>query len=144
MNDMDKVRTNLAMENKNFRLAIVTALDRSVYNATTQGDDLKYTNLVNSYVPGTFVSLEEDVTVKIGGEDKTFKKGTYYGEILQAQLDADGIKVKVWDPTADEGVGSSAGFDGWYNSRRLSKSSRQKALKSPRKTRSSLNFLTSM
>lgn len=115
MNDMDKVRTNLAMENKNFRLAIVTALDRSVYNATTQGDDLKYKNLVNSYVPGTFVSLEEDVTVKIGGEDKTFKKGTYYGEILQAQLDADGIKVKVWDPTADEGVGSSAGFDGWYN-----------------------------
>ena len=115
MNDTDKIRTNLAMENRNFRLAVVTGLDRSVYNATTQGDDLKLTNLVNSYVPGTFVSIDEDVTVKIGGKDTTFKAGTYYGAILQAALDADGVKVKVWDPTADEGVGSSAGFDGWYN-----------------------------
>lgn len=73
MNDTDKIRTNLAMENRNFRLAVVTGLDRSVYNATTQGDDLKLTNLVNSYVPGTFVSLDEDVTVKIGSKDTTFK-----------------------------------------------------------------------
>ena len=29
MNDTDKIRTNLAMENRNFRLAVVTGLDRS-------------------------------------------------------------------------------------------------------------------
>lgn len=53
--------------------------------------------------------------MKIGGVDKTFPAGTYYGAIVQAQLDADGIKIKVWDPTAEGGIGSSTGFDGWYN-----------------------------
>jgi len=114
-NDDDKLRTNLAMENQNFRLAVTTALDRGAYNATTQGDELKLTNLVNSYTPGTFVSLEEDVTVKIGDTETTFKAGTYYGEIMQAQINADGFQLKVWDPEADGGIGSSAGFDGWYN-----------------------------
>ena len=34
---------------------------------------------------------------------------------MQDQIDADGVKIKVWDPTAEAGAGSSAGFDGWYN-----------------------------
>lgn len=71
--------------------------------------------LRNSYTPGTFVFLEDDVTVKINGKDTTYPKGTYYGKIMQDQLDADGVAIKVWDPTADGGIGSSDGFDGWYN-----------------------------
>ena len=34
---------------------------------------------------------------------------------MQDQIDADGVKIKVWDPTAEGGIGSSDGFDGWYN-----------------------------
>ncbi len=113
--DAEKIRANLAMQNKNFRLALVTALDRGAYNATTQGDDLKLANLVNSYTPGNFVALTEEVTVKINGVDTTYAAGTYYGKIMQDQLDADGIPVKVWDPAADGGVGASFGYDGWYN-----------------------------
>ena len=30
-------------------------------------------------------------------------------------MDADEIPLKVWDPSADDGVGSGDGFDGWYN-----------------------------
>ena len=115
LSDLEKVRANLAMQNVNFRLALTTALDRGSYNATTVGDDLKLASLVNSYTPGNFVKLEEDVTVKINGVDKTYAAGTYYGKIMQDQLDADGVKVTVWDPTADGGVGASFGFDGWYN-----------------------------
>ncbi len=109
MKKEDKIRTNLAMQNKNFRLAVVKALDRGGYNGAMVGDDLKYASLVNSYVPGDFVSLTEDVTVPINGEEKTFAKGTYYGEILQAQLDGDNAGVKAWKN------GVSYGFDGWYN-----------------------------
>ena len=115
LSDTDKIRTNHAMNNHYFRLAICTALDRGAYNATTNGDELKNTNLVNSYTPGTFVSLPEEITVKIGDADKTYAAGTFYGQIMQDQIDADGYKLKVWDPEADGGIGSSAGFDGWYN-----------------------------
>ena len=111
----DAVRTNLAMRNVHFRRAICFGLDRASYNAQSVGEALKYNRLINSYTPGTFVKIPEDTTVSINGEDKTFKAGTYYGEIMQAQIDADGVKIKVWDPTADSGIGSSAGFDGWYN-----------------------------
>ena len=111
----EKVRANLAMQNLSFRLALCTSLDRGAYNATTVGDDLKLASLVNSYTPGNFVSLTEEVTVKINGKDTTYPAGTYYGKIMQDQLDADGIKITVWDPNADGGVGASFGFDGWYN-----------------------------
>ena len=79
------------------------------------GDDLKYASMRNSFTPGNFVSLEEEVTVDINGTATTFPAGTYYGEIMQAQIDADGVKIKVWDPTANDGAGSSDGFDGWYS-----------------------------
>ncbi len=115
LTDVEKVRANLAMQNKNFRMALATSLDRGAYNATTVGDDLKLASLVNSYTPGNFVSLAEEVTVKINGTDTTYPAGTWYGKILQDQLDADNIPIKVWDPTADGGVGASFGFDGWYN-----------------------------
>ena len=115
LSDEDKIRSNLAMENQNFRLAIVTSLDRGAYNATTNGDDLKYTSLVNSYTPGTFVTLPEDLTIKINDTETTYPAGTFYGKIMQDQITADGYNFKVWDPEGDGGIGSAAGFDGWYN-----------------------------
>lgn len=103
----DAARTHVAMNNKNFRLAMTFALDRGTYNAAQLGEDLKYVNLLNTIVPGNFVYLEEDVTLDIG----TFPAGTAYGEIVQAQLEAEGIPAKVWD----DAEGSSQGFDGWYD-----------------------------
>lgn len=111
----DAARTKAAMRNQNFRLAVLQSIDRGTYNAQTNGDDLKYNSLINSYTPGNFVQLEEDVTVSINGTDTTFPAGTYYGEIVQAQIDADGIEATVWDPEGNDGAGSSTGFDGWYN-----------------------------
>ncbi|MDE6750333.1 MAG: peptide ABC transporter substrate-binding protein [Lachnospiraceae bacterium] len=113
--DEDKLRTREALSNQNFRLALAMAFDRGGFNATSVGEDLKLVSLRNSYVPGTFQSLENDTTVDINGESVTFKAGTYYGEVMQAQLNADGIPLTVWDPNADDGVGSGDGFDGWYN-----------------------------
>jgi len=111
----EKARTNAAMNNVHFRRAISFAVDRGAYNAQVAGEDLKYNAIRNLYTPGTFVALEEDTTVEINGKAVTFPAGTYYGEIVQAQIDADGVPIKVWDPAADDGVGSSDGFDGWYN-----------------------------
>ena len=107
--DEDKIRTGAAMLNQNFRLALATSIDRGTYNAQSVGEDLKLTSLVNSYTPGNFVFLEEEVTVSINGTDKTYPVGTQYGQIVQDQLDADGIKLTVWNGTA------STGFDGWYS-----------------------------
>ena len=106
---------NKAMANIHFRHALATSLDRGSYNAQSVGEELKFNNLRNSFTPGNFVSLPDDVTVAINGKDTTFKAGTYYGEIMQAQLDADGFQIKVWDPTLDGGIGSGDGYDGWYN-----------------------------
>lgn len=111
----EQARTKAALSNVHFRRALAMALDRTSYNAQTVGAELASVSLINSFTPGNFVSLTEDVTVSINGTDTTFKKGTYYGAIMQAQIDADKVKIKVWDPTADNGAGSSAGFDGWYN-----------------------------
>ena len=107
--DADKVRTGAAMLNQNFRLALAMSIDRGTYNAQSVGEDLKLTSLVNSYTPGNYVTLTEDVTVSINGTDKTYTAGTAYGQIVQDQLDADGITLTVWNGTA------SSGFDGWYS-----------------------------
>ncbi len=110
----DAARTHAAVNNRHFRLAFNFAVDRAQYNAQRRSDDLKYTNMRNTYVPGNFVFLETDVTVDVNGKSTTFPAGTNYGEIVQAQLDADGVPVTVWDPStgADD---PSTGFDGWYN-----------------------------
>jgi ABC-type oligopeptide transport system substrate-binding subunit len=107
--DAEKTRSTAAMLNQHFRLALVMSIDRGTYNAQSVGEDLKYNALINSYTPGTFVKVSEDVTIDINGTAKTFKAGTQYGEIMQAQLDADGVALKVWNGQ------SSSGFDGWYN-----------------------------
>lgn len=113
--DDQQLRSRLALRNVHFRRALSLAVDRASYNAQTTGEDLKTTSLRNSFTPGNFVQLSEEVTVEIGGKPKTYPAGTDYGQILQDQLAADGLPVKVWDPTAEAGLGSSDGFDGWYN-----------------------------
>ncbi len=113
--ELDVLRSNAALRNASFRRAVSFAIDRGAYNAQKVGEDLKYVALSNSYTPGTFVSLTEEVTVDINGTPTTFKAGTFYGEIMQAQMDADGVKIMVWDPKADYGAGASTGYDGWYN-----------------------------
>ena len=111
----DAARTNAAMMNVHFRRAISFAADRGAYNAQTVGEDLKLTSLRNCYTPGTFISMPEEVTVDINGTATTFAAGTWYGEIMQAQIDADGVAITVWDPNGDGGIGSSDAFDGWFN-----------------------------
>ncbi len=108
-------RTRTAVQNLHFRRALAFGLDRASWNSQVYGEELKTNNLRNTYIPGNFVYLEEDVSVDINGTATSFPAGTYYGEILQAQLDADQIPIKAWDPEADGGVGSSDGYDGWYN-----------------------------
>lgn len=111
MTDEQKKRTDAAMLNVHFRRAIGMGLDIATYNGQVVGEELKLNSVRNSYTPGNFVALEEDVTVEINGESKTFAKGTYYGEIMQAQIDADGVKIKVWDAEKQ----TSDGFAGWHN-----------------------------
>lgn len=113
--DEQKDATAVAMLSQNFRLALCTSVDRAAYNAQRVGEELKMNNLRNSYIPGNFVTLTEDVTVDINGEATTFPAGTNYGAIMQAQMTADGYPMKVYDPAADDGAGSSDTFDGWYN-----------------------------
>ena len=113
--DDQKAATAAAMLNSNFRTALNLSWDRATYNGQKVGEDVKLNSLRNSYTPGTFVTLTEDVTVDINGTATTFPAGTNYGAIMQAQIDADGFPVTVYDATADGGLGSSDGFDGWYN-----------------------------
>lgn len=110
-----KTASQAAFNNVYFRLALCMSLDRATYNAQTVGEELKLTSLRNSYTPGTFVKLEEPVTVSINGVEKTYPAGTNYGVIVQDQITADGLPLVVYDPSADDGAGSSDGYDGWYN-----------------------------
>ena len=107
--DADKERAAAAMANRNFRLALVMSVDRGAYNAQSVGEDLKLNSLINSYVPGDYCNLPAEVTVDINGTAKTYAAGTFYGQILQDQLTADGVALTVWNGQ------SSSGFDGWYN-----------------------------
>ncbi len=108
----DAARTNAAMNNVHFRRAISFAVDRAAYNAQKNGEDLKLNSLRNSYTPGHFVFLEEEVTVDINGTATTFPAQTPYGKIMQAQIDADGVTMTVYKEGAENG---SDGFDGWFN-----------------------------
>lgn len=111
----DAARTNAALNNVHFRRALSFALDRVSYYAQNVGEDTAQYALRNTYTPGNLVSLPEEVTVSINGTDTTFPEGTYYGEIVQAQLTADESTIIAWNTEANDGLGSSDGYDGWYN-----------------------------
>ncbi|MBO5953396.1 MAG: peptide ABC transporter substrate-binding protein [Oscillospiraceae bacterium] len=105
----DVARSNAAMRNRHFRMALAMSLDRGAYNAQSVGEELKLNSLRNSYTPGNYVNLAEEVTVQINGQDRTYPAGTMYGQILQDQLDADGVRITVWNGSSGDG------FDGWYD-----------------------------
>ncbi len=111
----DAERTAKAMRNQNFRLAVALSYDRFAYMSVLYGEADAYGQMINSYVPGNFVTAANEFTVDIGGTPTTFPAGTNYGEVLQAAITADGYPMKVWDPEGADGAGSSFGFDGWYN-----------------------------
>lgn len=111
LTDEDKERANAALGNVDFRLAVTFATDKASMNAQTAGEELKNNRLRNSYTPATFVTLDAEVTIDINGTATTFPEGTYYGEVMQAQLDADGFPIQVYN----EELASGDGYDGWYN-----------------------------
>ncbi len=111
LTDEEKDRANAAIGLKDFRLAVTFATDKASMNAQVTGEELKTYRLRNSYIPATFVTLEKETTIDINGTATTFPAGTYYGEVMQAQLDADGFPAKVYDET----LASGDGYDGWYN-----------------------------
>ena len=111
----DIERSEAALRNVHFRRALCMAVDRGTYNAQSTGEELKLVRLRNSYTPGNFVYLEEEVTVDINGTATTYPAGTPYGVIMQDQINADGVAITVWDPNANDGVGSGDGYDGWFS-----------------------------
>lgn len=95
-----KIDTDIALNNKNFRKALQYAFDKETQNAVSRGSELACTNLRNMYTHPEFVSLSEDVT---DADGHTFKAGTFYGEIVQYYCDQLGLGINVAD-----------GVNGWY------------------------------
>ena len=107
----EKAVSVAAFQNVHFRRALAYSIDRSTYLSISLGEDLKDVNIRNTLTPGDFSMLQEDTVIDINGVPTTFAKGTWYGEIVQAQLDADGFPVTVWDAENE----TSDGWDAWYN-----------------------------
>jgi ABC-type oligopeptide transport system substrate-binding subunit len=99
--EQQKIDTNTALQNKNFRKAILMAFDKKAYNAVSRGEDLALTNLRNMYTHPEFVQLENDTT---DSEGHTFPAGTMYGAMVQYYCDKLGAGITVAD-----------GVNGWYN-----------------------------
>lgn len=114
-NAYENSRSRAALRNVHFRRALAFALDRGGYNAQTAGEDLRTASLRNSFTPGDFVRLPEQTQIQLNGKTITYPAGTAYGQIVQDRLTALGLPIKVYDPAAEHGIGSSDGFDGWYN-----------------------------
>ncbi len=98
--EQQKIDTNTALQNKNFRKAVVHAWDKAAYNAVQRGADLAEASLRNMYTHPQFVSLTNDTTDANG---HTFPAGTFYGEMVQYYIDQLGAKVTVADAC-----------NGWY------------------------------
>ncbi len=99
--EQQKIDTEKAMLNANFRKAILFGFDKKTYNAVSRGEDLAATNLRNMYTSPNFVQLSADTTDKYGD---TFKQGTSYGEMVQHYCDKIGLPIDTADMK-----------DGWYN-----------------------------
>ena len=95
-----KIDTQTALLNRNFRKAILHAFDKGTWNAVSRGDDLKEYNLRNMYTHPEFVKL---LSGTADDEGHTFPAGTYYGEIVRYYADRFGAGIDVSD-----------GTDGWY------------------------------
>ena len=99
--EQQKIDTNTAMQNKNFRKAVAYAFDKKTKNAVSRGEDLALTCLRNMYTHPEFVQLSADTA---DADGHVFPAGTMYGQMVQYYLDQMGCEVKVQD-----------GIDGWFN-----------------------------
>ena len=95
-----KIDTQLAVLNKNFRKAILHAFDKATYNAVSRGEDLALTNLRNMYTHPEFVQLSTEQT---DADGHTFPAGTMYGEMVQYYLSK-----------LDANINVSDGVNGWF------------------------------
>ena len=96
-----KIDTQLAMLNQNFRLALQYSFDKATHNAVSRGEDLKLTNLRNMYTHPEFVQLEKETA---DADGHTFPAGTFYGDIVQYYVTQLGMPIDVHD-----------GVNGWYH-----------------------------
>ncbi|MBO4884067.1 MAG: peptide ABC transporter substrate-binding protein [Clostridia bacterium] len=99
--EQQKIDTQTALMNINFRKAFLHAFDRGTYNAVANGEDLKYTSLRNMYTHPEFVQLAADAEDADGNK---FPAGTMYGALVQFYLDQMDAHIKTED-----------GIDGWYD-----------------------------
>ena len=99
--EQQKIDTDTAMQNINFRRAVLFAFDKGTYNAVSNGEDLKLTSLRNMYTHPEFVQLSEDYTDE---EGHTFPAGTMYGVMVQYYLEKLGSPIVVADQC-----------DGWFH-----------------------------
>lgn len=101
--EVEKISTQIAMLNKDFRWALFYAWDREASNAPTRGENA-LTNLRNMYTAPNFVTLSKDITDDDG---HTFTAGTQYGDIVQYYCDK-----------LDLGINVADGVNGWYSPER--------------------------
>lgn len=94
--EAQKVDTQKAVLNKNFRKALMYAFDKKTWNGVTRGEELALTNVRNMYTHPNFVQLSADTT---DADGHTFAAGTFYGEMVQYYCDKLGVKITVADQT---------------------------------------------
>ncbi len=95
------ISTNLALNNKAFRLAIQYAWDHQTMNAVAVGEDLSAAALRNMYTAPEFVRLTNDTT---DADGHTFAAGTAYGDLVQYYVtETYKMPIDVHDST-----------NGWY------------------------------
>jgi len=110
--EQQKADTVTALNNKNFRKAMMYAFNKKAMGAASRGEELATTNSRNMYCHPEFVKLENDYTDEDG---HTFAANTFYGEIVQYYCDKLGLGIDVRD-----------GVDGWYHAD-LAKAALEKA-----------------
>lgn len=91
----------LAITNKNFRKALMTAFDKMAFVSVAMGEDLAAINIKNIYTPYELCRLSKDVTDENGNN---FTEGTPYGDIVQFYADELGLDIDLQDET-----------NGWFN-----------------------------
>ena len=99
--DAKKIDNQLAMLNKNFRKAIVSAFSKQKYNAVTYGEEMALISVRNMYTMPNFVSLG---TAQKDADGHEFAQGTTYGEMVQYYCDK-----------LEAGITVKDSVDGWYN-----------------------------
>lgn len=86
-----------ALQNKNFRKALMHSIDRKSYNIAKYGDNVGNYNIRNTFTPIKLTRLKNDITI----DGKTFYKNTNYGEIVNYYFKQLGNDVDINNETID-------------------------------------------